>query len=365
MLTDIPVKIPKNDTPKDVLTLKATGLNLTEKNIRYIENRKLFFAYSESIPNITRIEIKDYEKAIAFVEKKWSTEILKTHYQEYFDQKTKKIRCENKIFVFTKDFMIDIEDSYVYILFSKEWVKKSESIATLLGTKFSPIKEKKQKYLGVLNSFNDLEYVPIEKPKLSLMSHYNDDILPVHKIIIRKANRSNMSGVIMLYGIPGTGKSTYIRYLLNQLDKDIIFLSASSARNMDSSTMMNFLLNHQKSILLIEDAEDLIVSREISYNSGLSVLLSLTDGVLSGLSIQIICTFNTNIDKVDKALLRKGRLIALYEFKPLMIEKSKRLLEKLGQANYDVHSPMTLADIYNIQEMSFENTLKTRQKVGF
>ncbi len=114
-----------------------------------------------------------------------------------------------------------------------------------------------------------------------------------------------------------------------------------------------------------EDAEDLIVSREISYNSGLSVLLSLTDGVLSGLSIQIICTFNTNIDKVDKALLRKGRLIALYEFKPLMIEKSKRLLEKLGQANYDVHSPMTLADIYNIQEMSFENTLKTRQKVGF
>jgi hypothetical protein len=48
------------------------------------------------------------------------------------------------------------------------------------------------------------------------------------------------------------------------------------------------------------------------------------------LGIQIIATFNTHISNIDKALLRKGRLIGLYEFKPLSMDKSKVLLEENG-----------------------------------
>jgi len=55
-------------------------------------------------------------------------------------------------------------------------------------------------------------------------------------------------------------------------------------------------------------------------------LLNLSDGLLSDcLHMQLISTFNTDIARLDKALLRKGRVIARYEFKPLTVEDSSIL----------------------------------------
>jgi len=55
-------------------------------------------------------------------------------------------------------------------------------------------------------------------------------------------------------------------------------------------------------------------------------LLNISDGLLYDcLNIQIICSFNIDIIKVDSALLRKGRLIAKYEFKELEVAKAQAL----------------------------------------
>lgn len=81
------------------------------------------------------------------------------------------------------------------------------------------------------------------------------------------------------------------------------------------------------------------------------MLLNLTDGMLGdSLGIQVICTFNTNVKNIDKALLRKGRLITSYEFKELQANKSKILLKRLGVNNYIADNNMTLAEIYNSYE---------------
>ena len=61
-----------------------------------------------------------------------------------------------------------------------------------------------------------------------------------------------------------------------------------------------------------------------------SALLNITDGLLSDwLNIQLICSFNSDISKIDSALMRKGRLIAKYEFKELEVEKANALSLKL------------------------------------
>ena len=65
---------------------------------------------------------------------------------------------------------------------------------------------------------------------------------------------------------------------------------------------------------------------------------------------QIIATFNCDLTKIDSALLRKGRLIANYEFGKLDIESSKILSEKLGYPGDQITEPMTLAEIYNQSE---------------
>ena len=123
------------------------------------------------------------------------------------------------------------------------------------------------------------------------------------------------------------------------------------------------LIDNPNSIFVIEDAENIIIDREQNGASPVSALLNISDGLLSDcLNIQIICSFNTDLSRVDSALLRKGRLIAKYEFKELETQKAQKLSDKLGFQT-EINKPMTLTEIYNQTEMSFQP--ERRKAVGF
>ena len=67
------------------------------------------------------------------------------------------------------------------------------------------------------------------------------------------------------------------------------------------------------------------------------------------LNVQIICTFNSELKFVDNALLRKGRLIAKYEFGKLSIDKANALSKHLGLKTI-INKSMTLAEVTNPDE---------------
>ena len=95
------------------------------------------------------------------------------------------------------------------------------------------------------------------------------------------------------------------------------------------------------------------------------MILNLTDGLLGeSLGIKIVATFNTDLRKIDKALLRKGRLIALYEFKKLQQERAKLLLDSLGHTDATVNAAMSLAEIYNYGQSDLLID-KPRPQIGF
>jgi ATP-dependent 26S proteasome regulatory subunit len=122
--------------------------------------------------------------------------------------------------------------------------------------------------------------------------------------------------------------------------------------------------NYPNSILVIEDAENIISARETTGSSAVADLLNITDGLLGDcLRVQIICTFNTDIRKIDQALLRNGRLIASYEFKELSVEKAQQLSIMLGQEK-QITEPMTLSNIYNTDKFYFQRN-KTKKSIGF
>lgn len=106
-----------------------------------------------------------------------------------------------------------------------------------------------------------------------------------------------------------------------------------------------------------------MISREhLANDSVVSTILQLTDGLFSDyLNIKIICTFNTNIERIDKALLRKGRMIAKYKFTPLSAEKTAALAKKLGHEN--ATGSMTLADIFGLEKRDFKDPDK--KAIGF
>ena len=101
-------------------------------------------------------------------------------------------------------------------------------------------------------------------------------------------------------------------------------------------------------VLLIEDAEPLLALRQHGARvQGITNLLNMSDGLLNDmLNIQIICTFNVELEKLDDALLRPGRLIARKEFKRLPEFEANLLAQRLG-IKHHFTAPATLAEIYD------------------
>ena len=90
------------------------------------------------------------------------------------------------------------------------------------------------------------------------------------------------------------------------------------------------------------DAENIVIDRTRNGSSPVSALLNLADGLLGDyLNIQIICSFNTDLSRVDSALTRKGRLIAKYEFLELDVPKAQVLSGKLGFSSV-INEPICL-----------------------
>lgn len=205
------------------------------------------------------------------------------------------------------------------------------------------------KYEGGLG----LSSFEIDKLDFELNLHYNDDFMEIDKIIKERLNKPKDKGIVLLHGIPGTGKTNYIRHLLMEVKKKMIYLPPDLAYEIGSPGFLTFLTENPSSVLIIEDAENVIMERSGGSNGAISNLLNLCDGLLSDcLNIQVVCTFNTDISRVDKALLRKGRLIAKYEFKKLTISKAQKLSDALGYNNPIVHE-MSLSEIYNQEQKSF------------
>jgi hypothetical protein len=197
--------------------------------------------------------------------------------------------------------------------------------------------------------FDTKEFL-LSKKTIQLEKNYNDDFIKIDIGLKKSLSEKESKGILLLHGAPGTGKTSYIRHLIKHVDKEVIFIPINIANNLTDPSFMEFLLEHKGSIIIIEDAENILVKSVSHRNSIVSALLNLTDGLLSDiLNIQVICTFNTDISTIDDALLRKGRLIAKYEFKKLAAKKATELSIALKH-NVIYNEAVAITDIYNHTE---------------
>ena len=252
-------------------------------------------------------------------------------------------------------FFIDCQDAAL----EKEVIIRHDKLRKQFGLKRTPTFN----VLTKCGSNFSTEEVRTDRVKIDIESNYNSDFREVYELI-DKSIPAKASGLILLYGKPGTGKTTYIKSLISKhKDANFIFIQNEFVSNLLDPSFISFLLQQRNAILVIEDAEKVITSRENQrQESVVSTILQLTDGLFSDyLNIKVICTFNTDLSKIDTALLRKGRLIAMYEFNPLSIDKTNQLLRKLGTRSTGIG--MSVADIYNFDEKSFDNLKK--KAIGF
>ena len=256
----------------------------------------------------------------------------------------------------------DMADFYEEI-FCKE--QDIEKIFNLLKDSFVVSSKKNKIEFGItaIDSANTLytSWYQYEEKNIDIEKNYNDDF-PYEKIC-KLMETEDKAELIFFYGEPGTGKTSLIKHLISKYkESSFVFMDGTILANTPQHKLMSYFLDNQNTIFILEDCEKALKDRNdiySGYNNVMPILLNITDGVIADvLGIKLICTFNTSLDKIDKALLRKGRLSLKYEFKKLTKDKVANIL------GHSVDKDMSLAEIYNIEEEN-DFSKKIQKKIGF
>lgn len=114
---------------------------------------------------------------------------------------------------------------------------------------------------------------------------------------------------ILLYGEPGTGKSSLVHAIASELNKDVIVLTAGAILN-GKLSRYNTACCDTPPIIVIEEIDTIVNSRQNELGEKekviLSELLNFLDGPSSPDSCVVIATTN-HIEKLDPAIIRSGR----------------------------------------------------------
>jgi ATPase family associated with various cellular activities (AAA) len=166
---------------------------------------------------------------------------------------------------------------------------------------------------------------------------------------LSRSPKSSEGKLVLLHGVPGTGKTTAIRMLLESwrswkaqpiliLDPEVMLASPKYLMR-----VMDSVDEEGVRVIIIEDADE-ICSKNGPRGSSMSRLLQMLDGLVGASKpVLVLMTTNAAPNELDSALTRVGRCAAAVEFVPFTPNEAA---ERLGGSN-GVSGPMTLADIYH------------------
>lgn len=321
-----------------------------------IDDVKFFNKLKESYPEFTF-----WTNTVSAVDGKITDDILDNIDRPYYTHNTSQFwGVSTKYKCSISYYSNNVQITYLDKLFVEEFIKTIHDISKECS--FKPNSSKKVNLVTYDGRDYNLTECKIMNVDVDIDKHYNDDFKPIYNDIAEFFNNPK-SGLVMLHGLQGTGKTYMIRHLINNFDKQFIIINNSMMNSISDPVFLNFILDHKNSVIILEDCEQLLKDRsENVFTNGIANILNMTDGLYSDiLNIKFIATFNSAETSIDPALMRKGRLIAKYEFSELSLDKTNNLLKELGKPK--AIKGMSLADIYNSDSKSYEH--QQRRKVGF
>ena len=328
------------------------------------DSANLYLLRFGKLPSRIRITNVDYFRSSALLEKEFAASIIEKLESVCVTRSRKE---EKEVTHYVMEGAVVLELSHSYCLVYHTPGSDTALIGKIRERLCRSREIRRRKPLEVnLVVYTDhgmrLNSMEIKRTRLDIGLYYEDDFREIDETIRTRLNRKKDKGIVLLHGAPGTGKTSYLRYLVGRIRKRIIFLPPEVAGRLGSPDLVKLLTDNPDSVLIVEDAENIIMQRQPGSDSAVSNLLNISDGLMSDfLNVQIICTFNSPVSSVDQALLRKGRLIARYEFGPLSVRKAQQLSDYCGQEAV-ISRPMTLAEIFNQSEKEHQDT---RQLIGF
>ncbi len=202
----------------------------------------------------------------------------------------------------------------------------------------------------------------------TLNLHYGDGGEVWHESLVKKLLTKDR-GLCIFEGVPGTGKTFYLRHLMAALKEThrFYFIPTAGLGVLSRAEFIGFWVeqrrqySEQQFVVVLEDSDAALMTRGTDNREQVNSILNLTDGLLADfLRLQIICTINCAASDIDPALLRPGRLICHRVFGRLGYADALRLAESLGRK-------LPEADDYSLAEI-FANNEKheaKRRSIGF
>jgi hypothetical protein len=194
---------------------------------------------------------------------------------------------------------------------------------------------------GQIPSENDLELL------------YGDGFIEWNQKFLEQIR--SPKGLSIFEGNPGTGKTSYIRYLIKKLEETHRFyfvppLITSAVCDPDFIDFWEKEKKYNKNLQFVcvfEDSEAVLMKREADNRQQVVSVLNMTDGLLADfLRLQVICTINCCRSEIDHALLRPGRLMSWRKFVRHQANHARRIAAKYG-CQLSEQSDYSLAEIFN------------------
>jgi hypothetical protein len=297
----------------------------------------------------------------------------------FVEQSSKGVK---KAISFDKKIMIDVEDgrrdgkkdededypsrNFLSIDFYHH-VRNEEFINELVDNILEWIEDESEKknnfYMiaqgqqGLYNEKTSFKAIPIKDNRWDL---YYGSKFP-HDKFVKFVTDDSTEKLMLLWGDPGSGKSNYIKHLISNSNRNVIYVPPSMLNVIADPSFVSYMMSNRGSILLLEDCENILSSNRTTATSN---LLGLTSGFLEdAMNLKIIATFNADIKDVDPALLRKGRLYCSYEFGELKVDEANKLAE-FCDIDHTFINDATLAEIFNVSKDS-SDLIKEDRPMGF
>ena len=319
------------------------------QNVLSAGSNLLMYDKAEDIFNTNNDEKRQYGKA--FINRSLETNELPTIWitNNILDMDEAVVRRFNlaiEIGIPTEDVRAKIIKKYSENLIDSKLVKKlakNQFVAPAVVSNASLVvsnlntKDKNKAFERVIsNTLKAQGYDEIEKdekPSADLPSSYDPNFVnsdcDLNELI--QGIKESKSARICLYGVPGTGKSAYTKFIAKSLKKPIIIKKGSDLLSMFiGGTEKNIALafkeaKDKKAVLVFDEVDSFLQDRstatrswEVTQVNEMLVQMESFDGIF-------IATTNL-IDNLDKACLRRFDL--KLEFGYLLPEQAQNLFKK-------------------------------------
>ena len=140
---------------------------------------------------------------------------------------------------------------------------------------------------------------------------------------------------ILFYGTPGTGKSSMAIAIASYLECSLITIDMSSFSDINIAELSESInADNDRYVVLIDEIDTIFSSRDNENASdqekqNISKLLALLDSAQSPTNVVFVATTNY-YDKLDPAVVRKGRFDKIYELNPISKKTAYEMCESFG-----------------------------------